>query len=682
MERLFLSVLHTGITAGYLILAVAAARLLLKKAPKNMVCMLWMVVGLRLLCPFRIETPFGLLPKQTDTFLGQVYDEKLPSGGVTASDVPQVQGKDAMLAEAGKTDGKKEEDKLEPENKPAAGLAAAAAWVWLAGLALLLLYLLFSWRRMKKRVEMAVPAESEGIRFYQCGHIVSPFLFGLAAPKIYVPFSVSGQELLYVLKHEEAHKRRYDYLTKLIGYVLLSVYWFQPLVWAAYLLFCRDMELACDERVVKEIGEDCKKAYSQALLSCSKAHASVTACPVAFGEIGVKDRVKNVLNYKKPGIFILIAAAAVCVIVTACFTTEAKDTGTAANTETMQDRKAESAAGIQAGKAESGKTMQPEDTAPAASTQPEDTAPAASTQSENTAPAASTQPENTAPAASTQPENTAPAASTQPENTAPAASTQPENTAPAASTQPKTESSLQEEAGQKEDKIKRKEIEQSVIAWAEAYCGRQAEVIYEMLDKTARKSLNMLDGKHSFGWSSPWPWDVQEPDGQRNYRLKNVSGTSSVILYYAWTSDPHVTVWRQVISYQYSEKKKAVVIHDVTTDILDDIQTASQFYAAYPDGEITLTRMDYQTNGVGEALNRNGMLDSSGVYLKPDTAAAFLLNISNDSSLVKAEATEQNGETVVTFTFLKDGGSASVKMVRIFGKEPDIWVPQTYETAD
>lgn len=562
MERLFLFVLHTGITESYFILAVAAVRLLLKKAPKAMICALWIAVGLRLLCPFRIETPFGLLPKQTALFLQQAYeyDEDLPSEGAKKP-------KETKVWEAGEINAVSEGNNRVSEPKAATVLVTAAAWIWFAGMIFLYTHLLFHWHRIKKRVQEAVPAESQGIRFYQCDRILSPFLFGLAAPKIYVPFSVAGQELFYVLKHEAAHKRRCDHLTKPAGYALLAVYWFQPLVWAAYLLFCRDMELACDERVVKEIGEGCKKEYSQALLSCCTSHLPITACPTAFGEIGVKKRVKNILNYKKPGIIMIAAAAIVCVVITACFTTEAK------------------------------------------------------------------------------------------------------NSSPG-------------EQAQAEDTATHKGIEKSVTAWAKAFCDREGEVIYHMLDQAARESLNsqnMLEGKHSFGWSSPWPWGVEDANQQQNYRIQSFSETSAEILYYAWTSDPHVTVWRQVISYQYSEKKDAIVIHSVSNDTLDDIQTTEQFYAAYPDGEISHTRMDYSYNGAGEALNQSLLTDSSGILVQPDTAAAYLLNISSDPSLVKKEVKEQDGETTVTFIFLKDGGRASVKMERLFGEEHNLWVPQTSE---
>ena len=559
MEQLFLSVFHKGMASGYLILAVLIARIVLKRAPKNMVCLLWFVVGLQMLCPFYIQTVFSVLPDQAGTTAYQQYrDTRVAQGkAMPASVNPKT---DTWMTETdtgmSKTDtGMSEMAKtVEEFENPIQKFIPAAVRIWVAGLVIMAANLAFSWHCMKKSVETAVPAELEGIRFYQCDQISSPFLFGLAVPKIYVPFSVSGQELSFVLKHESAHKSRRDHLAKFAGYLLLAVYWFQPLAWAAYLMFCRDIELACDERVIRESGEDCKKAYSQTLLSCSISHRAAVAGPLAFGEIGVKKRVKNILNYKKPGLWMSLSAAIVCVLVTVCFATM-----------------------------------------------------------------------------------------------------------PVAGRQAQTE------------------VQKSVVEWAQAYCGRDAKTIYTMLDDAGRKELTdagMLEGKHSFGWSSPWPWDTGVIDGQDNYRILSADETSAELLYYAWTSDPHVTVWRQQITYQYS-KEDGILVHEVSGETLDDIHTAEQFYTAYPNGEIDHTRMDYANgNGVGEALNDHSLTDSSGVLNHPDTAAVFLLNIQNDPSAVKVDVSDRDGDTIVTFTFLEDGSSASVKMIRLLDGK-GIWLPQT-----
>lgn len=567
MEKLFLTVLRMGMTTSYLILAVIIARFLLKKAPKNMICLLWIVVGLRLLCPFHIETAFSLLPEQTNSFASQVSANAPVTHENTIPETSILPDTDPQPAAATKTVAK--------NVSPAKNAKNAATWIWLAGCVAMLTYLAFSWHQIRKHVSEAVPATSENIRFYQCDHISSPFLFGLAVPKIYVPFSVSGQELFYILKHEQAHKNRYDHLAKTAGYLLLSIYWFQPLVWAAYLLFCRDIELACDENVVAEIGEDCKKAYSQALLSYSIKNKAAVVYPVAFGEIGVKKRVKNILNYKKPGRLVITIAATMCVIITFCFATEAKSKNT-----------------------------------------PQTKLKTEHTQKVSTA------------------------------NTA--TSVQKNQTA----------------------------ITKCVKKWVKAFCGRDGKTIYGMLDNTGRKQMDMLDGEYSFGWSSPWPWDPGLIDDQPNYRILSVNETSAEILYYAWTSDPHVTVWHQIIRYKYSDKENKLRIHDTPLEILDSIHTAKQFFTAYPNGEIDGTRMDYfHGNKAGEALNANASLYEDSLC-QPDTAALILLNIQDDPSKVKTNVVEQNGETMVTFTFLEDDSTASVKMVQPEGKD-GIWVPQT-----
>ncbi len=199
-----------------------------------------------------------------------------------------------------------------------------ASYFWIAGILVMFVYFVVSWRRVQSKVRTAIPMDLAGTKYYQCDNISSPFLFGIVKPRIYVPSHIAKQELSYVLRHETAHRQRRDYMVKPISYLLLMVYWINPILWAAYILLCRDIELACDEQVVKEMGTDCKKAYSQALLTYSVSRSSIAACPVAFGEIGVKQRVKNILNYKKPTFWVFLAAAAAGIVITVCFMTKPK----------------------------------------------------------------------------------------------------------------------------------------------------------------------------------------------------------------------------------------------------------------------------------------------------------------------------------------------------------------------
>lgn len=347
MEKLFLTVFNLSITASYLIAAVIAARLILRKAPKNIYCFLWFLVGLRLVFPFSVESVFSLIPERTivqeDLFAIEgtpAINYGLPQkyGNTTGAPIEMQSGTDNAVK----------------EQNQAAFYIAIAAKVWIAGMIVLAVYLVISWNRLKRKVCTAVPCMYGDIKYYRCDNISSPFLFGLFAPKIYVPTALTAclpdstnvglqrnmpdstdaslpaclpdstniSELAYVLKHELAHRRRKDYMIKPIAYLLLMVYWFNPFVWVAYILLCRDIELACDEYVIKELGTEYRKEYSQALLACSVNRRTIAACPVAFGEIGVKQRIKNVINYRKPTFWVLIAAAAACVVIVVCFMTQ------------------------------------------------------------------------------------------------------------------------------------------------------------------------------------------------------------------------------------------------------------------------------------------------------------------------------------------------------------------------
>lgn len=308
MESVFLAVLNRSIAAGWLILAIAVLRLFLKKAPKSIRPWLWALVLARLVWPRFRESPLSLLPS-AETVPRTVLERgalQVRSGIAVFNSAVNERLADlyeAVPIPAGHT-------------RSAVSICAA---VWLAGMALMVLWALFSSLRLRRRVAEAVPGEDV---VWICGGIGSPFLLGILRPRIYLPEGLDGENRTYVLAHERAHIRRRDHLTKPLGWLLLSVYWFHPLVWLAYVLFCRDVELACDERVISELGPACKKPYSAALLACSVRGSGLAACPLAFGEVGVKERVKNVLNYKKPAFWAVLACAAVVAAAAVCFLTD------------------------------------------------------------------------------------------------------------------------------------------------------------------------------------------------------------------------------------------------------------------------------------------------------------------------------------------------------------------------
>lgn len=314
MSELFLHFLNSGIAAGWLVLLVLAARLLLKKAPKWVAPALWGIVALRLILPFSIESALSLIPSAETVSPEVVHYDPRPTitSGVTVID----NAVNPVLSESFAV-----EDAAVSVNPLDIWMGIAGA-VWLIGVAIMLGYAIVSWARLRRRVGTAVRLEGN---VYQSENAPSPFILGVLRPRIYIPFTLQGTALSCVLAHERAHLARRDHWWKTLGYVLLSLYWFHPLLWVAYLLLCRDIELACDERVIRMATSEQRADYSQALLACSAAHRRrITACPLAFGEVGVKARVKRVLSYKKPAFYLVLAAVAVCVVLAVCGLTDPK----------------------------------------------------------------------------------------------------------------------------------------------------------------------------------------------------------------------------------------------------------------------------------------------------------------------------------------------------------------------
>lgn len=309
MDKIFLSLLNRSIAAGWLILAVLALRLLLKKAPKWLPCILWGIAAVRLICPFSFESAFSLIPSgETLSRTTVVYDQK-----------PEIT---SGISALNRTINPVIQDAFAPS--PGASVNPLQVWMffggilWAVGLSALLLYALASFWCLNIRLRESILLE-ENVRL--CDGVESPFILGIVRPRIYLPSNLKKEEMKYVLAHERAHLKRRDHWWKLLGYLVAAVYWFHPLVWAAYILFCRDMELACDEKVIKGMDMEEKKAYSHALVTCSVSKRRVMVCPVAFGEIGVKERVKAVLHYRKPAFWLILAAMLVCAVVAVCFLT-------------------------------------------------------------------------------------------------------------------------------------------------------------------------------------------------------------------------------------------------------------------------------------------------------------------------------------------------------------------------
>ena len=309
MDKIFLQLLNMSAAAGWLVLAVMVLRLFMKKAPRWLTCVLWGMVAVRLLCPFFLESPLSLIPSPR---LLDPYEVRYGDHPAVTTGIPAVNGMvNPVLSET-----------LSPAAK--AGANPLHVWItfagvlWFLGFTALLLHSLISFLRIRKTVEESIPLQ-DNVRL--CDRVGSPFILGIFQPEIYLPSDIREQELPYVLAHEKAHLKRRDHWWKPLGYLLLSLYWFHPLMWAAYVLFCRDIELACDESVIRDMSLEGKKAYSHALVSLSLHRRLVSACPLAFGESNIKERVHKVLHYKKPAFWMIIAAVAACVAAAVCFLT-------------------------------------------------------------------------------------------------------------------------------------------------------------------------------------------------------------------------------------------------------------------------------------------------------------------------------------------------------------------------
>lgn len=303
MTRIFAQVLDTAMRAGWLVLAVLVLRLVLRKVPKGIVCLLWALVAVRLLLPFSIESDFSLIP-DTDP-VSRVYQTQqapLAPQTQTPPDTPSLSPASVEPASAGSR-------------------SVPFAAVWLCGIGAMELYALISMARLRRQVRASIVLEGN-VRL--CDEIDSPFILGLLFPKIYLPSNLPQEDRVSVLAHERAHLKRKDHWWKPLGFALLSVYWFHPLMWVAYLLLCRDIEMACDEQVVRVLDGPGRRAYSQALLRCGTRPRHLHACPLAFGEVGVKKRIQRALQYRKPALWVVSVSLALCAVVAVCFLTDPK----------------------------------------------------------------------------------------------------------------------------------------------------------------------------------------------------------------------------------------------------------------------------------------------------------------------------------------------------------------------
>lgn len=309
MAAVFLKLLNLSISASWLVLAVLVLRLISKRSPKWVNVLLWGIVALRLVLPFSIESALSLIPSAETVSPAAVQFAPAPTitSGVSVIDNAVNPALSEHFAAAPTA-----------SVNPLYVWTEIAGWVWLIGLGAMLLYALVSYLRLRRRVSVSLCVREN---IYLCDAISSPFILGVVKPRIYLPSGLDEVQRQNVLSHERAHLARRDHWWKPLGFALLAVYWFNPALWLAYTLLCRDIELACDERVIRTMDESAVKTYSTVLLACSMPRKAVITCPLAFGEVGVKERVKNALHYKKPAFWVVAASVAVCVVVAVCFLT-------------------------------------------------------------------------------------------------------------------------------------------------------------------------------------------------------------------------------------------------------------------------------------------------------------------------------------------------------------------------
>ena len=311
MDDVFLKLVNLSISASWLILAVLVLRVVLKKAPKWVMPLLWGVVALRLVCLFSIESALSLIPSA----------ETIPSEIVTETREPVLYEQATLDIVTNPTLPSAAEVPVGVSRQQAQVDFNIYSVLWLAGMAALLVHALVSAGKLKRKLATAILLRDN---IYESEFVDSPFVFGVVKPNIYLPMHMDEGTAAHVIAHERAHLARRDHWWKVLGYLVLALHWFNPLVWVAYILFCRDIELACDEKVVKGLDGAARADYSQALLSCAALGRAVAACPLAFGEGNIKTRVKSALHYKKPAFWVAAAAVLAVVIMAVCFLTNPK----------------------------------------------------------------------------------------------------------------------------------------------------------------------------------------------------------------------------------------------------------------------------------------------------------------------------------------------------------------------
>ena len=549
MSQIFITVLNMSLTASYCIAVVIVLRFFLRKQSKIFSYLLWSVVFFRLLCPFSLSSAYSLVRVNTNIIsqeniagTGRTVENADTAGLHTAEDEFMMQGTDNADAQ-----------NMETGREHVEGLGQAqlikvlmiASRIWVIGIVLLVCYSIGTAYRFRRSLRQAVRI---GENQYETENITTPFVFGIIKPRIYLPDHLSEEEKKYVLTHERIHIARKDYLVKTAAYGAACIHWFNPFVWLAFVLMENDMEMSCDEAVLRKLGMDSKKEYSLSLLSLSSEKTAFRGSPLAFGEGKVKSRVKNILSYHPSRLTAVIAAVILLVIIIG---------------------------GLMLNPAEKGEQRLPKE----------------------------------------------------------------------------------------ED---REKITELIENYADAFCGRDGAAIaafYADEEAAFANTYDMLDkagGEYTWGFSSPWP------DSYR-YVIDWEHGKAD-IWYYAWTSDPHVTVWKEEKYYdKFGEEYR---VTDGSLEYMDSISSKEEFDKAYRiQGKYLF--VDYEENGFADAISyqiENGTSAADNtVYSTPETAAEYILNLTGGEGRVEGSYTIQ---AAVRYRFA-DGSEIMFPMYMV---QENIWI--------
>lgn len=622
-------ILIMSYTGSIVIIIILFVRLLLKKSPKIYSYLLWGIVLFRLLCPLSVTSSFSLFGLAERVPAGKTITEL--SAGPSYRNINVISEPSFFHGNPDDT-ARTVPDSLKSGIQMEDVIWMTATCFWLLGICFICGYGAYSFRKAKK---MLHGAKQTGDHVYEIYRDAPPFVIGVFRPRICLPIGLDRQERDYILLHEKTHIRRRDYLVKLIAFLTLSIHWFNPLVWIAFYLMEKDMELSCDEAVMRHMRADIRTAYAQSLLKLSTVQRRAIGAPLAFGAGGIKERINNIIHYKKPTLS--AAALAVFVIAVCCIAlgSNPKDVKTSPQQEKNQELQSDTDLSDHAN---TGQIRQENNDSALKTETGTDQKSQLDTLKEN-----------------------------------------------APSEIPQSDLSKENVSDNTERITDLTEAEETLKAWAWAFCSRDGNTIAGLSQKEVQESLiergllSPAGGSFHLGMSSPWMWS------ENDYQIVSYNEKEAVILYYAWTSDPHVTVWYETLSYHKEDDVYCVDFETLT--YLDYICTGEEFLKAYPFG-LTDTRMDYAANGAGESLNKNALLSSSNVYrglFEPDTAASMLLNLLNNPNKVEilAGPAKEDGSVPVQVTFTEDGSVFIVTMIRPY--QDGIWLPQSfrqYENAN